>query len=131
VFLLVFPLCREVYEFSENICHLRDGRKTLHRSVFLFRPFESLADLKRKKHGTPFGVPCFWRAARVFLLVFPLCREVYEFSENICHLRDGRKTLHRSVSSFALSNPCRFKTKKHGTPFGVPCFWRAARDSNP
>ncbi|MDO4154366.1 MAG: hypothetical protein Q4E21_05885, partial [Clostridia bacterium] len=48
----------------------------------------------------------------MFLLVFPLCREVYEFSENNRHLRDGRKTLHWSVFFLALSNPLQILKRK-------------------
>ena len=50
---------------------------------------------------------------KAFLLVYPLCREVYESSENNCHLRDGRKTLHRSVFFLALSNPLQILKQKN------------------
>ena len=55
----------------------------------------------------------FLARCKAFLLVYPLCREVYESSENNYHLRDGRKTLHRSVFFFALSNPLQILKQKN------------------
>ena len=91
-------------EFSKNNRHLRDGRKTLHRSVFYFALSNPLLS-KQKKKEAPDGTSFFLAESKGIPTRLYCLPRRQEFSKNNRHLRDGRKTLHRSVFSFALSNP--------------------------
>ena len=95
------------YEFSEKQPTSARRAENAPPERCLFRPFESLAFLTKKERSTCRYFFLFGGEQGVPTRLYCLPRR-YEFSKNNRHLRDGRKTLHRSVFYFALSNPLLF-----------------------